>query len=324
MLPGFDKYLHPVPISPFVIPNNLWLAPLAGYSNKPFRLFASRFGAGYAVTEMVSLEGLVRGDRNTWRYIDTQDEPFTTIQLFGKSDPAKYYKASRMLQDKIGVQVIDVNFGCPVKKVIRTGAGSSLLREPSSMGDIVKALKDSGVAVSSKIRIGFDSENIEQTVPVLDKAGSDIIIVHGRLATQFYSGKADWSVIARAREMTSAVFIANGDITTPEDAKAILDQTKADGIMIGRQAVGSPYLFKQIIDYFTLGTYSTYSLEEIKGFMLEFALLFVNLSKKDHIVPVRSALIQYVKNYKNSREIRHQLSSILTLTELETILKTWN
>lgn len=324
MLSGNEKYLHPVVIKPFVIPNNIWLAPLAGYSNKPFRLYASRFGAGYAVTEMVSLEGLVRGDRNTWRYIDIQDEPFTTIQLFGKCDPAKYYKASRLLQERAGVKVIDVNFGCPVRKVIRTGAGSSLLREPSSMGDIVKALKDSGVAVSSKIRIGFDTVNIEETVPVLDKAGSDIIIVHGRLATQFYSGKADWSAIARARKMTSAIFIANGDITTPEDVKAILDQTGADGVMIGRHSVGSPYLFKQIIDFFTQGTYSAYSLDEIKAFMLEFARLFISLEKRDSIVPVRAALIQYVKNYKNSREIRHQISSIQTLGELSAIINNWN
>ena len=315
--------IHPVDLNGMHIPNNLWLAPLAGYSHKPFRQFAARFGAAYSVTEMVSLEGLVRLDKKTWKYLDIENEESTAIQLFGKCEPVKFYQASKLLQSRYAVKVLDVNFGCPVRKVIRGGAGSAHLRNPQGMADIVKSLKDSGVLVSAKIRLGFDKINIEETVPALHNAGADIIIVHGRLATQFYNGKADWEAIARARQLTDRVFIANGDIKTPEDAKKILEVTGADGIMIGRQAVGSPYLFTQILDYFKTGSYRQYTLEEIKAIMLDFSRFYCESEKRNSMIPIRGGLIQYVRNYQNSREVRNKLSVIKTLEELEHVLQAW-
>jgi len=317
------NYIHTVIINDIRIPNNLWLAPLAGYSTKALRLFSYNYGAGYAETEMVSLEGLHRNNKKTWNYLDLEGEPYTTVQLFGKYDPAKFYKVSRVMQDRLGIKIIDVNFGCPVRKVIRAESGSFLLNHPQYMSGIIKALKDSGVIVSAKIRSGFDQDNLEKTVPALDNAGADIIIVHPRLAVQFYRGEADWNKIFRARQLTEKLLVANGDISSPEDVKTVFDLTKADAVMIGRRAVGSPYIFKQITDYFTKGFYSYYSLDEIKQIMMNFAALYTSIAKTGNIIPIRSTLLQYVRNYKNSKDIRQAISSIKSINEMEEALKSW-
>lgn len=317
------KLIHPVQINNIEIPNNLWLAPMAGYTNKALRIFSKKFGAGYAVTEMVSLEGLVRKDRKTLEYLDIENEDFTTVQLFGKNEPKKFYQAAKFLQDRINAKIIDVNFGCPVRKVIRSEAGSYLLKTPRAMSDIIKAIKNSGAIASAKIRSGFDKVNLEDTMEALNQAGADIITLHPRLAIEFYNGHSDWEQIRRAREMTNAILIASGDIKSPEDAKKMLELTHADGIMIGRQAIGSTYIFQQVHDYLTDGAYHSYTLQEIKAIILEYARLFIDLTKEDYIVPIRSTLIQYVKNFKNSKEIRHRLSLIHNLRELEGILEDW-
>lgn len=303
--------------------NNVWLAPMAGYSGKTLRVLAKRHGAGMTFTEMVSLEGLVRKDKKTWEYLNLEDDGLTIVQVFGKNEPQKFYNVSMMMQSEKEIKAVDVNFGCPVRKVIRNGAGSALLKTPKAMGDIVRALKDSGVAVSAKIRSGFDQVNIEETIPELDKAGADVIVLHPRLAIHFYNGKADWELIKRARDMTNKTLIASGDIRSPEDALAVFEQTRADGIMIGRQAVGSIFLFSQLLDFFKKGSYKTYSHDELKEVMTEYAALYSLVEKDESIIPIRSALIQYVRLYKNSREIRNRLSKTQTIEELEQVLKDW-
>ncbi len=318
------KLMHSIRIIDIFIPNNIWLAPMAGYTGKALREFAKIFGAGLTFTEMVSLEGLIRGDKRTLKYIDINNDENTVIQLFGKNEPEKFYRAGKILQERSGAKLVDINFGCPVRKVIRNEAGSFLLKTPGAMADIVKALKDSGLSVSAKIRSGFDCINIEETIPALNLAGADMIIVHPRLAVQFYNGAADWNLIKKAGELTDRVLIASGDVKSPEDAKIILELTLADGLMIGRKAVGSPYIFKQITEYFENGTYKTYSFGEIKEIMLEFAGLYTGIDGKRGIVPIRSELIQYVRDYKNSREIRHRISLIHTIDELKEILKDWH
>lgn len=317
------KWIRPLNIGGMKAPNNVWLAPMAGYSGKTLRILAKKHGAGMTFTEMVSLEGLVRRDRKTWEYLNLEDDGLTIIQLFGKNEPKKFYEASRMIQEVKTLKAVDVNFGCPVRKVVRNGAGSALLRTPKAMGDIVRALKDSGVAVSAKIRSGFDSVNIEETIAELDKAEADVIVLHPRLAIHFYNGNADWDLIRRAREMTSRTLIASGDIRSPEGALLAFERTHADGIMIGRQAVGSVFIFSQILDYIKKGAYKTYSHDELKKTMTEFAALYSLLEKDESIIPIRSALIQYVRLYKNSREIRNRLSKTHTMEDLKTVLNDW-
>ncbi len=318
-----ENYIHPIKINDIIIPNNIWLAPMAGVTNRALRIFMKKFGAGCTFTEMVSLEGLIRGNKKTLEYLNIQTEKNTIIQLFGKNEPEKFYKAGRIIQERSGAKIADINFGCPVRKVVRSGAGAALLKTPQAMSDIVRALKDSGLSVSAKIRSGFDAVNIEETIPALDNAGADMIILHPRLATQFYNGSADWILIIEARKMTKRILIASGDIKSPEDAEKVFKLTKADGIMIGRQAVGSPYLFRQTLDYFQKRSYKNFSLDEIKEIMLQYAGLFIQIENRDSIIPIRNILIQYIRNFKNSKEIRHRISLIHRIDELREILKDW-
>lgn len=317
-----NNYIHPITIGNISIDNNLMFAPLAGYSHKTSRIVVRQFGAEYAVTEMVSVEGIWRGDKKTLEYVDI-DDGITGVQIFGAYNTEKFYKAARVLADTYGIKIIDINFGCPVRKVIRNGAGSFLLTTPDAMGDLVRAVKDSGAICTAKIRSGYNEVNIDKTIPALDKAKIDMIVLHPRLGTEFFRGHSDWSQISVAREMTDTLLIANGDINTPEDAKTILDMTNADGIMLGRGAIGKPYLFRQIIDFFEKGEYHNYSIEEIKTIMLDFAHLYTKINNTDRIVPIRSPLIQHVKGFHDCKHTRRDISLVKTIDELEKILNKW-
>ncbi len=318
-----EKYLHPVKIGEITLANNIFLAPLAGYSHKALRIMARRLGAGYAVTEMVSVEGLIRGDKKTWTYIDLEPE-VTGVQIFGLSDPERYYKAASILRERLDVKIIDINFGCPVRKVIRSGSGSFHLTQPAVMADIVRAVKNAGVLVTAKVRTGFDEVSIEDIMPPLNAAHPDMIIMHGRTAKQGYSGKADWEIIRQAREMSDTLFIANGDINSPEDARKILDITGADGIMIGRAGVGKPFIFDQIRQYFTTGEYPRhYTREQVKKYMLELADLFTGIQGQDRIIPIRNALIQYVRHYDGSKAVRQAIALCHNKSDLIKILDQW-
>ncbi len=314
--------LHPIQIDDLTIPNNIWLAPLAGYSHRALREYVRSFGAGYAVTEMMSVDGLLRENKKTRSMLDFEDD-ITGVQIFGKPDPQKYYEAARLLVEKHGVRIVDINFGCPVKKVIRIGAGSALLKNPPLMGDLVQAVKDAGAIVSAKIRTGFDTVNIDQTIPVLNTVGADIIIVHGRTTLQGYGGNADWELLAKIRQMTDRIFIANGDVTTPKKAAELLNKTNADGIMIGRGGVRTPYLFTQILDYLQTGHYREVTLGEIKSMMLRYARAFLDWNPRSakQLIPIRASLIQYAHGFRDSKEIRRQLSQIITLEDLTKVLE---
>lgn len=318
-----EKLLHPISIRGTEFENNLWLAPLAGYSHSALRQMARRFGCGYTVTEMVSIEGILRNDKKTWRYAEP-DEKLTGVQLFGGPYPERFHDAAKKVKERLGIEVIDINFGCPVRKVIRNGAGSALLKTPSAMGEIVSAVKEAGVIVEAKIRLGFDRYNFEETVPILDQNGADIIILHGRTTAEVFSGNAHWDLIKEARSMTNKIFIGNGDIETPEFARKVLEESGVDGLMIGRGAVGKPYLFSQIIDYFETGSYHEFTQDEVKNLMIDFAEMYQKVSGRDEILKIRSPLIQYVKGFRDCKKTRRAVSMIKTIEELKSALKEWN
>jgi len=282
-----------------------------------------KHGAGLTYTEMISVEGVVRGDKRTIRMAAPEDGN-TAVQLFGGAYPEKFQHAAKIMMEEYGYKIIDINFGCPVRKVIRIGAGSCLLREPSAMGEIVRAVKETGAVVSAKIRAGYSAVNIEKTIPILDKAGADIIILHPRLATQMFAGTADWSLVPRAREMTGRILIGNGDIDTPENALDRLRDSGADGIMLGRAAIGKPYLFRQIAELDETGAYYTPTLPEVRTGLIEFARLFVETSSARSLSPMRSAVLSTVKSRGNTREIRGKVSSISTVDELIEALDGWH
>lgn len=298
--------------------NNLFLAPLAGYSHMPMRMLCRKFGAGYTVTEMVSVEGVLRDSQKTFRYADISDAPnLTSIQLFGKDSPSRFAEASKIIQDMFGAKSININFGCPAPKVMKNGAGSHLLKEPEKMVDIINAVKDTGVSVEAKIRAGFDQDNLDNIITALDKSDVDIIMLHCRLTSdKFLHGTADWNYFQRARALTNKLLIANGDIKTPEDALFVFENYKVDGIMLGRGAIAKPYLFKQIEELCTTGHYNEPSDEELLTLVKEYTELWFEQTSGNSMIPLRGALMSMIGGFNGASKIRSKLAESSSLSDV--------
>ncbi len=300
----------------------LWAgaAPLAGFSHRAYRDWLRRWGAGFVVSEMVSVEGLYREDRKSWGLLDVVGEQTPWVQFFGKSEPAKWYAVTQKAMSRLGIRLVDVNFGCPVKKVVKNQAGSALLAFPKAMGDIIKAIKDAGAIATAKVRLGIDAPLWELFLPELVDAGVDAITVHGRYACQFYAGQADWDQIRGIRQVYSGILIGNGDITSPELALQRKRESGVDGVMIGRYAIGAPYIFRQIRDYLETGGYTHPSPEELRELLLEYAGLYLSVSQTDSLVPVRATLLAMIRGYSHARKLRQELSHVKTYEELRGVL----
>jgi tRNA-dihydrouridine synthase B len=239
-----------VSIGPYTLKNPWILAPMAGVSEQPFRVLAFRMGAGLCPTELVSAEGLKRANTRTMRYLrhDPDVERPYSLQIFG-GDPDGMAQAA-LEGKKFGAQIIDINMGCPVKKVTKNGAGSALLCDVGRASEIVRKIREAtGLPVTAKIRSGWDSNNknyLEMAAQLQD-AGCAALAVHARTRAQGYSGTADWNVIAHLkREIRSMPIIGNGDVKTVEDAHRMLETTGCDAVMIGRGALGYPWIFREL------------------------------------------------------------------------------
>jgi tRNA-dihydrouridine synthase B len=237
-------------LGPYLLRTPLVLAPMAGVSQMPFRRLALELGAGLAPTELVSAEGLFRKSTRTMRYLrhDPSVEVPFCVQLFG-GDPQRMADAARVARDE-GAQVIDLNMGCPVPKVTRGGAGSALLCDPERAGEIVARVREAtGLPVSAKIRSGWDSSRVNavEVARALERGGACAIAVHPRTRAQGYSGRADWSVIAAVKQAVQVPVIGNGDVASAKDAQRMRAQTGCDAVMIGRAALGYPWIFREIL-----------------------------------------------------------------------------
>lgn len=305
--------------------NNLILAPLAGYSHKPMRMINRKYGAGYTVTEMVSVEGILRESQKTFRYADISDDlESTSIQLFGKDSPDSFYKAAKIVQNTFQVKSININFGCPAPKVLKNGAGSRLLEEPQKIVDIINAVKDSGVSVEAKIRCGFSYDNLDNIISALDKSDVDVIMIHCRLTTdKFKANTANWEYFRRARSLTNKILIANGDIKTPEEALEVFQKYHVDGLMIGRGAIAKPYLFQQILDYCSTGTYTTPNAQELLLLVKEYAELWFNITKFPNLKPIRGALMSLVSGFSGVSHLRTSIAQCTTLEDLYNIINSY-
>ena len=234
------------------------LAPMAGITNFAYRKLMKEYGCPYTITEMVSDFALHFGNKETINMIKTEEfEHPLGVQLFGGSKDS-LLKGAKVLFDIGGFEVLDINLGCPVPKVVREGSGSAWLvpERREELFDAIKSLVDiSPVPVTCKIRIGWDEESIDvvETCKTLEKAGVSLIAIHARTRAQMYSGAARYKFIKEAKEAVNIPIIANGDITTLDEALDVLEYTKADGIMIGRGALGNPNLIRQLVTYFTTG-----------------------------------------------------------------------
>jgi len=248
--------IRPIQLRSRRLDHNLVLAPMAGVSNLPFRLIAVEAGAALVFSETVSARGLMSGGRKSWRLLRTSPrESPCAFQLFG-SDPEVLGEACRLLADE-GAEWIDLNVGCPVKKFIRAGAGSALLRDLPLAGRIVRAMRRAFAGtLSVKMRTGWDdgSLNAHEFARIAEDEGAELLSVHGRTRSQQYKGEADRSAIRRVVEAVPALpVLANGDICEPADALSMLRETGAAGVMIGRGAMGNPWIFRRILSLYGEG-----------------------------------------------------------------------
>ena len=226
--------------------NNLILAPMAGVTDLPFRLLCKEQGAGLICMEMVSAKAISFHNRNTEALmeIDPREKP-VSLQLFG-SDPDIISEMAKYIEEK-PFDILDLNMGCPVPKVVNNGEGSALLKNPELIRQIItKTAKAIKKPVTAKIRIGFEGGDVDvvELAKIIEDSGAAAIAVHGRTRVQYYSGKADWDTIARVKDAVSIPVIGNGDVNTGEDAVAMMEQTGCDGVMIARGALGNPWIFR--------------------------------------------------------------------------------
>lgn len=306
----------------------LYLAPMAGVTDTIFRRLCKEQGADVVVTEFVSAEGIFRRHHRTVQYLDFEEmERPLGVQLFG-ADPAHLGEAARMIVDWKQPDFIDLNFGCPVNKVVCKNGGSSLLRDCPLLEKVATAVVQAAAPtpVTAKIRIGWshDTINAAATSRVLENAGVQALAVHGRTKEQGYSGEADWNVIAQVAHSVAIPVIGNGDITCATDVKLRREQSGVAGVMIGRGAMSSPWLFREIKTFLTTGEIPPPpSLDEQWTFILRHCRLAVAHPRRGAETPtmqsLRARLMAYSRGMSGARDLRNKFAHVSTLTELEDI-----
>ena len=247
--------LQAIKIGQVVLSNPLFLAPMAGITDYPFRCLARSFGAGLVVSEMIASQAIVRNSARSVRMASTAEEEFPLAVQISGSDPVVMAEAAR-INESLGAAIIDINMGCPQRKIVKNGAGASLMRDEVLAARVIEAIVSAvSIPVTVKIRLGWDHRSINaiRIAKIAQDSGASLITVHGRTRSQMFLGKADWSAIRSVKEAVSIPVIANGDIQSPSDASLCLEVSGADRIMIGRGALGSPWLFDQILHFLKTG-----------------------------------------------------------------------
>lgn len=316
--------IKPLKIGSVTLPNNLILAPMAGVTDLPFRLLCKEQGAGLLCMEMVSAKAILYKNRNTESLleIDPRENP-VSLQLFG-SDPEIISTIAHQIEER-PFDILDLNMGCPVPKIVNNGEGSALMKNPKLAGEIIRrTVRAIDKPVTVKIRKGFDDEHINavEMAKIAEDAGAAAVAVHGRTREQFYSGKADWDIIRQVKEAVSIPVIGNGDLLTAEDVIAMEEQTGCDGFMIARGAQGNPWIFRQILHYFETGEHlAKPTLEEVTRMILRHARMMLEF-KGEYIGirEIRKHAAWYTAGYPNSARLRVAINNVESFEALEELL----
>lgn len=304
--------------------NNIFLAPMAGITDLPFRLICKENKAGLVYSEMVSAKALLYNDDKTKLLLKTcKEEKPLVVQIFGSDLEAIAY-ASKYVSEF--ADIVDINMGCPAPKVVKNGDGSRLLLDLDLVRKIVEtAVENSKVPVTVKMRTGWDTEHIVavEAAKIIEKAGASAITVHGRTRSQYYSGEADWNIIKQVKENVNIPVIGNGDIKTREEAKKALEESKVDAIMIGRGSFGNPWIFREVVEYLQTGKCIAKPTKEEKlNTILKHLDLEVQEKGEDIAVKeMRKHIAAYTKSLQDSSQFRSKINTLNSRNEVEECLK---
>ena len=317
-------YLKKLKIGNVELENNIILAPMAGITDLPFRVICKKFGPALVCTEMVSSKAIFHNDANTKRLmkIEKKERP-VSVQIFG-SDEESMEVATKYVNEI--ADIIDINMGCPAPKVVKNGDGSKLLLDLEKAEKIIQTVvKNAKVPVTLKFRKGWDNEHIVacELAKIAEKNGISAITIHGRTRSEFYSGKADWEIIKKVKESVNIPVIANGDIVDEKSALNAFKETNADGIMIGRAAVGNPWIFRNIIYFLQTGEkLNTVNPKEKLDIIKEH--LNLEIEEKGELVAIREMrkhISAYTKNLKDSSKFRVEMNKIEDKQKLINLLE---
>jgi len=305
----------------------IFLAPMAGVTDLPFRLLARAFGAGLCFTEMVSANGLVRKTGQSYEYLESSpgDRPLG-MQLFG-SDPDILGEAAAIVTD-LGADLIDINAGCPVKKVLKTGAGGALMRDPARFAAVVRGVREAThLPLTVKIRSGWGPGEINapEIAEIAMDCGANALTLHPRTVRQGFGGMADWNLIGLVKERAAIPVIGSGDVRRADDARAMLEQTGCDGLMVGRGALGNPWIFREITSFLSDGVIppppSPMEREEILRRHLEMHIR--RYGEQAGVRGFRKHLLSYTKGLRGGNAFRRAAVSVEGIDELFAMLHTY-
>lgn len=306
--------------------NQVVLAPMAGVCNPAFRLIAKEFGTGLVCAEMVSDKAIMHGNKRTREmlFVDEREKPLS-LQIFG-GDRETLVEAAKVVDQETNADIIDINMGCPVPKVTKCDAGARWLLDPNKIYEMVSAVVDAvQKPVTVKMRIGWDHEHIYvvENARAVERAGGQAISVHGRTREQLYTGTADWSYIKQAKEAVSIPVIGNGDVATPEDARRMLDETNCDGVMIGRGALGNPWMLYRTIQYLETGKLlpDPSAEEKIRVAILHMDRLVALKGEAVAVREMRKHMAWYLKGLKGAARVKDVIMEETKRDEMVQILE---